>query len=293
MTTTLYEYLKSLPIPDVLEELSYEEVFAEVRARFENFAPEYALFLESDPAIKILQTNAYSEFVLRLRFNEIIKSVLALYATGSALDLVVAVNGTRRLVIQEENLNAVPPVPLIMETDEDLLKRFLINASGVSTAGPADRYRSLALNSSPQVKDAYVYSPEEATVNISILSTVGNGIPAAPLLATVTAAVTDETKRVLTDTVNVIAASKIDFTVVATIYLNPSTQQSVFNNLSAYFTEQYNLQKALNKDITRAWIYKTLMVEGVDNVVLTTPNSDIVITENQFGNLTAITLTQG
>jgi phage-related baseplate assembly protein len=293
MVETFYDYLKGLPLPSVLEELSYEEVLAEVKARFVNFSPDYELFLESDPAMKQLEYHAYSEFVLRLRFNEVIKSTLALFATGSALDQVVAGNGTRRLVIQEENLNAVPPVPLIMETDENLLKRFLINASGVSTAGPTDRYKSLALNSSPQVKDANVYSDEAAVVNISILSTVGNGIPAGPLLATVTAAVTDEEKKVLTDTVNVIAASKIDFSVVATVYLNPATQQSVYDNLAAFFTTQYNNQKSLGKAITKAWIYKTLMVEGVDNVVLTTPSSDVAITQNQFGNLTGITLTQG
>ena len=78
--------LSRLPPPDVVEALDFEGIFNRLRADFLTRYPEFTAFVESDPAIKLLEVVAYSELVLRQRINDAARSVLIAYALGGDLD---------------------------------------------------------------------------------------------------------------------------------------------------------------------------------------------------------------
>ena len=56
--------LSQLPAPDVVETLDYEAILADWRADFLARYPQFSAFVESDPAIKLLETGAYRDAVL-------------------------------------------------------------------------------------------------------------------------------------------------------------------------------------------------------------------------------------
>lgn len=59
--------LSALPAPDVVEELSFDDIFSAVLTEFKTSCPDFSAFLESDPAIKVLEVAAYRAMLLRNR----------------------------------------------------------------------------------------------------------------------------------------------------------------------------------------------------------------------------------
>ncbi|WP_342249652.1 hypothetical protein [Sphingomonas sp. OTU376] len=85
-TFTAVDLLR-LPVPSVIEELSYEQILAGWLVDFEGlFGPEdpevFDALVESDPAMRVLQVAAYREFLMRGRVNDAAKAVMP--ATQSA-----------------------------------------------------------------------------------------------------------------------------------------------------------------------------------------------------------------
>lgn len=272
----------SLPEPEAIEELTYEQVYNSVLADFQELEPDYELFLESDPVVKVIQAFAYRELLLRVRINESLKANLLCFATGADLDQLAIFYGVTRLSVGEDQ-----------EDDEAFRARILQAIKGSSTAGSKEFYKSKALSSSTLVKNVNVVNSSEGVVDIYVLSTEGDGVPDQALLDAVDAVVNDENIRVLTDTVNTLPAEKLDVTVTATVSLRPEAPQSTFDTLAASFTEEFNKQKALGRDITISWIVAKLMATGVYSVSLDLPVTDITVADNQFANLLQVNLTQG
>ncbi|CUU83026.1 baseplate assembly protein J [Campylobacter hyointestinalis] len=90
--------LKTLPYPNVIEELNYDEILNSVKNVFKEYltGDEISL-LESDNYSALLETLAYRELLLRARINQSVKSMLLPFATGSNLDNVAAIYGIERL----------------------------------------------------------------------------------------------------------------------------------------------------------------------------------------------------
>lgn len=90
--------LSKLPAPKIVEELSFEEILAAMRADFEGRCPGWtAAALESDPANKILEVAAYRELLLRQRINEAARACMLAFASGSDLDHLSAFYAVSRL----------------------------------------------------------------------------------------------------------------------------------------------------------------------------------------------------
>ena len=47
--------LSDLPLPQIIEALDYEKILAALKSDFKARWPDYSAFLESDPAIKLLE----------------------------------------------------------------------------------------------------------------------------------------------------------------------------------------------------------------------------------------------
>lgn len=152
--------LSKLPIPKVIEELDYEQLFQEYLQDFTSRDKDYDALVESDPAIIVLETMAYRELLLRKRINEAVKASLLAFATGSDLDQIVAEYGVERL----DN-----------EKDDRLRLRGQMAMDGFSTAGPIGAYRYFALSASVKVKSVDVRSDDPGEVTVTILSTDGDG----------------------------------------------------------------------------------------------------------------------
>ncbi|WP_169753488.1 baseplate assembly protein [Campylobacter mucosalis] len=91
-------FLKTLPYPDVIEQLNYDEILNSVKNVFKSYLKDDEIeLLESDNYSALLETLAYRELLLRARINQSVKSMLLPYASGSDLDNVVAIYGIERL----------------------------------------------------------------------------------------------------------------------------------------------------------------------------------------------------
>lgn len=90
--------LLNLPFPNIIEELSYDEISSNIKKLFLKLLndDEIAL-LESDNYSCLLEALAYREMILRARINSSIKAMLLPYSAGSDLDNVVSIYGITRL----------------------------------------------------------------------------------------------------------------------------------------------------------------------------------------------------
>lgn len=160
MSDTTVIDLSKLPIPKVIEELDYEQLFQEYLKDFTDRDDKYDGLLESDPAIVLLESMAYREMLIRKRINESAKANLLAFATDSDLDHIVAEFGVERL--EGEN-------------NDRLRLRGQMALDGFSTAGPIGAYRFFALSASIKVKSVDVRSDDPGKVIVTILSTENDG----------------------------------------------------------------------------------------------------------------------
>lgn len=208
--------LSQLPAPSVVEELDYETLLEERKATLISLYPAdqqaavtRTLVLESEPIVKLLQENAYREFILRQRVNEAAQAVMVAYAMNGDLDQLAANNGVQRLVITPADDEAVPPVAAVMESNADLRQRIPAAFEGMSVAGPTGAYEFHALSADGNVADASVISPAPAEITVSVLSRTGDGTASAELLAAVSAALNDEDVQPVADRVTVQTARMV------------------------------------------------------------------------------------
>jgi len=272
--------LTSLPAPQILDSITLKDLRDRILTNFIEAEPEYESLLASDPAVTVLDTYVFREFIVRLRINSAIKGMLLAYATGDNLDNIAA-----NFLIER----------LSGETDEAFRTRIQERGLIPSAAGPTNLYKFHALSSSSDVVDARVYSPAPGEVEIAILgpSSVNDGVPSEELLDTVYTYVNSDSIRVLTDLLTVVPATKITQAVTATVSLLPDTPQSVFTTLQANLAAAHLEYRGLGKDLTKSWLISQLHVAGVHSVTLSAPTSDVIASDNEFIVLGTITLTQG
>ena len=294
--------LQKLPAPKVVQELSYETLLAQRKAKFLSLQEnddirqhwQARLELESEPVVKLLEENAYLELLLRTHINESAKAVMLAYATGSDLDQLGALFGIKRLMIQAGGLNAHPSIPTQYEDDERFRTRIQMSLEGLTTAGSRASYKFHALSTSAKVKDIDVTSPTAGTVKVAILSTEGQGTADGDLIKAVKEQLNAEHIRPLTDTVLVESAVILTYEIQATITLYPSVLESaVMDNVNQAIANYVNKQHSLGIDITRSGIYAALHQEGVQNVKLNQPLADLIVESHQAAYCTKIKVSVG
>jgi phage-related baseplate assembly protein len=266
----------TIPLPEIIEELDYESILAEMLADLQLRDPSYTEILESDPGVKILEVAAARELILRQRINDALKATLLRYAIGGDLGNLAAFYGVTRLT---------------GEADSQLKVRTIERIMGSSSAGGASWYRYHALSASTLVRDVAVSSPEPGQVLINVLSTQGDGTANSSLLSTVNTVVQSSSVRVITDTVTVATATIVTVPVTAQIYLFPDTPITVFNNLQATLQAAFAAQSGLGWDVTPSWLIAQLHQSGVQRVVLQAPSAVVVCGSNQAPALGTINLT--
>ena len=272
--TTLSD-LASLPTPAVIEPLSFETIFSELQTEFQSRYPDYSALLASDPAVKLLEVAAYREVLLRNRINAAAKASLLAFATSSDLDHLAAFYGVTRLMD---------------ESDEGLRVRARQRIIGFANAGGAAHYRYWALSASPEVADVEVDSPEPGRVRISVLAKGEEQTVSNAVLDAVRAVVLRDDIRVLTDTVEVVAAELMPVTVHARLWLYPDAPLETLAAIQAVFASSLAAYAGLGWDLTRSWIVGQLQRAGVHKVELLSPTTDIRVAANQAVRLLSLNL---
>lgn len=175
--------LTNLPFPGIVDKLSFEDIYSQMRAQMEGTQPmlfvgneavildaervetdteKYCkvpfvdglkfLNVEADPAARQLQVVAYRELMIRQRVNSAAKGLTLAYAKDSDLDQL----GANFDVARFDG-----------ELDASFRRRIQLSTEGYSTAGPEGAYISHALNAHPNITDVAVNSPTFISPTIS------------------------------------------------------------------------------------------------------------------------------
>lgn len=288
--------LSKLPVPAVVEPLSFEIILAEMIADLQARDPAFTALLESDPAFKILEVAAFRELLLRQRVNEASKAVMLAYAEDSDLDQIAANYNVERLLITPADPDTIPPTPAVYESNDSLRRRVQLSFEGFSTAGPEGAYIFHTLGADGRVLDASAYGPPETpgVVRVAVLSNVDDGVAPPDLLGAVEEILSANDVRPLTDNVSVESAEIIDYAVAATLTFYPGPDSAVSMSAALEAMEAYAANNhRLGRDVTLSGIYAALHQEGVQNVVLAAPLVNVVAGWNQATWCTGIVLTDG
>ncbi len=142
------------------------------------------------------------------------------------------------------------------------------------------------------MKDVSITSPTPGTVNVYVLSKVGNGAASGPLLAAVTAALNSDSVRPLTDNVVVASAAIVNYTITAQLVLFPGPDAAVVLQAAQAAINAFVIANArMGLNVSLSAIYAALQQPGVQQVNLSLPAANITIAANQSSYCTAITLT--
>jgi phage-related baseplate assembly protein len=272
--------LSKLPSPEILFQLDYDALLAELIAQFRVTFPDWQA-LPSDPVLKAFEISATARLNDRQAFNERSKQSLVAYASGSNLDHLAA----NLLITRLPN-----------ESDDNLRARVVLSPEGYSTAGPEMAYVFHAKSAHSEISDVRASSPEAGKVVVAVLPIVDHAATLPNILAAVNTAVNSETVRPMTDWVETQAATLIDYDieVILTPYLGPDTSIVLSAAQTGAQTYVNNVRK-IGHDVTHSMVTAAVGVPGVQKsqVLINGQVQDLVISETECGNCTGITITIG
>ncbi|MEO1852713.1 baseplate assembly protein [Chromohalobacter sp.] len=286
--------LSQLPAPDVVEELDYEDILAERKARLIELTPEderadvaATLELESEPVTKLLQENAYREMTWRQRVNEAARATMLPYASDTDLDNRAADTNTQRLMIDPGDPNATPPVDPTYERDNALRLRTQEAWEGLAP-GTAPGYEYTARSADGRVRDVRCLSPEPADIRLVVLSHEGDGTASPELLDIVDTAVHTEEGHIMGDRVMPVSAEIIDYRIDARLQLYDDASPSkdlvldeARRRLDAFVTMLHRHGRPLGVSLYTDAITGVLHVPGVMHVDLLSPADHLLIGPHQ------------
>lgn len=270
--------LSKLPAPSAIDELSFDAILKEMSDKFKADNPDFAesLNFESEPISALNQAWAYRELMFRQYVNTAFKASLLAFSSGSNLDQLAAL---------------IPLIRLDGESDTDFRNRIQLAPEGFSTAGPVGGYIFHAKSASPDIVDIHIPPVTDATkgeVHLYVLAQLDADLNA--VLSTVQTALNSEV-RPLTDYVFVHAPEFVEFTLSGELEIGtgPSPDavlSAARQSVSAYLKTRHKF----GKNVTRPGLFSALFVEGVENVELISPETDIIVTETQVAKLTEMSV---
>ena len=327
MNSMLVPGLSELPEPEIVQVADFEAQLQEfktlaleyVQARDPAQAQRLAVALENDSELLAMLLQVMT---LRLqnherKYNTRIKQMLAWWATGSNLDVRLADMGLERRVITPGNPNAFPPVPAVLETEEEARLRYYLAphapAAGsrlhycrealtlgerasitVEATEPGvvvTTYRFAADSVVAEVKDAAARRTAAGVVTVAVLGRAGDGTPSTALLAAQAAHFARTDVRPETDDVVVEAAEIIPYTIRATIYIRPGRDTALSRAAALKRLEAYaQAQHRLGGYVDPSRIDHELHAAGAERLALAEPVASVECEWNQAPYCAAIEL---
>lgn len=268
--------LSQLPAPNVVQPLDFEAEFSRLQSLVLQDMPEMAdvLGLESEPATKLLQRWAYENVAMQDRINHSAKAVMLAYAVDEDLDVAAANNGVQRLA---------------GETDDQLRRRAQMAFEGLTVAGSHGSYIFHALGADADVLDAMPITIAPGIVRVYVLSRLGDGTAGPELLQKVLDALSPDDVRPMNDTVEVASAEVLRFAIKGQLrlYPGPASATALERAETALATYLASCRR-LGYDVADSGTNGALHVQGVQKVVLESPEDDVVVQPHQVAYCTGV-----
>ena len=245
--------LTRLPAPAVVERLDYEEILAQMLADYSARWPEFSAWVESEPALKLLQVVAYREMLLRARVNDASRAVMLPWSTGADLDNLAALYGVARAA---------------GESDADLRRRVVLSLGAHNTAGAGI---------------VCVDSPAAGTARVVVGGAVsGEGAaaldaqPSLALYGAAAAVFARDDVRPVTDAVQVRAMRVRPYRVTAEIAVEAGADAAAVRAASEAAVRAHCLGRhRCGADVHRSAVINALFAPGVESATLTAPAADV------------------
>ncbi|WP_421633405.1 baseplate assembly protein [Enterobacter ludwigii] len=272
--------LSALAVPDALVVPDAADIFTRWLARLRELDPEFDALVESDPAYKQGEINAYQLTLAFQRVNDAVRAVFLASARGADLDQLGAGFNVSRLVINPGDPDAVPPVDPVYEDDDAFRERIQLSWAQLNTAGARNAYRFHAKSADNDVLDADAYGPEThnrpGEVDVYVLSRTGNGQAGLILIETVMNTLSADEVRPLTDFVSVKSAEITPYTLEAELEIPDGPDaQTVLDNAIDVVTAYTELSHRINTLVPLDAFYASLRQPGVARVRLKSPTADL------------------
>ena len=289
--------LSALAVPDAIVVPDAADIFTRWLARLRELDPEFDALVESDPAYKQGEINAYQLTLAFQRVNDAVRAVFLSSARGADLDQLGAAFNVSRLVINPGDPDAVPPVDPGYEDDEAFRERIQLSWAQLNTAGARNAYRFHAKSADNDVLDADAYGPETHNrpgyVDVYVLSRTGDGAAGQPLLDKVNSTLNADEIRPLTDYVTVKSATIANYAVTAELEIPEGPDAStVLNNAIDVLRSYTMLSHRIKTVIPLSAIYAALQQSGVVRVRLISPVTDLEAEAGKAPWCTAINVTR-
>ena len=289
--------LSALAVPDAIVVPDAADIFTRWLARLRELDPEFDALVESDPAYKQGEINAYQLNLAFQRVNDAVRAVFLASARGADLDQIGAGFNVSRLVINPGDPDAVPPVDPVYEDDDAFRERIQLSWAQLNTAGASNAYRFHAKSADNDVLDADAYGPEThnrpGEVDVYVLSRTGNGEASPGLTEKVMSELSADEVRPLTDYVSVKSATIVSYAVTAELDIPDGPDaQTVLEHAISTLTSYTLLSHRINGLVPLSAIYAALQQPGVSRVRLISPAADLEAAAGQAPWCSAINVTR-
>lgn len=289
--------LSTLAVPDAIVVPDIADIFTRWLARLRELDPEFDALVESDPAYKQGEVNAYQLTLAFQRVNDAVRAVFLASSRGGDLDQLGANFNVSRLVIDPGDPDSVPPVEPVYESDDAFRERIQLSWAQLNTAGARNAYRFHAKSADNDVLDADAYGPDThgrpGEVDVYVLSRTGNGEAGIILIESVMNTLSADEVRPLTDFVSVKSATIAGYAVTAELDIPDGPDaQTVLENAISTLTSYTQLSHRINAIVPLSAIYAALQQPGVSRVRLTSPAADIEAVPGQAPWCSAINVTR-
>ncbi|ELX8411672.1 MULTISPECIES: baseplate J/gp47 family protein [Enterobacter] len=289
--------LSALAVPDAIVVPDAADIFTRWLARLRELDPEFDALVESDPAYKQGEINAYQLNLAFQRVNDAVRAVFLASARGADLDQIGAGFNVSRLVINPGDPDAVPPVDPVYEDDDAFRERIQLSWAQLNTAGARNAYRFHAKSADNGVLDADAYGPEThnrpGEVDVYVLSRTGNGEASPGLTEKVMSELSADEVRPLTDYVSVKSATIVSYAVTAELDIPDGPDaQTVLEHAISTLTSYTLLSHRINGLVPLSAIYAALQQPGVSRVRLISPAADLEAAAGQAPWCSAINVTR-
>lgn len=178
-----------------------------------------------------------------------------------------------------------------VETDEQLRGRIKLAPSQYSSAGSRASYLFYAKSANALITDVSVSSPIPGTVLIVPLTE--SEVTPAQVLDDIYNVCSAENVRPLTDTVIAAAPTRKDYEIKVDVVLYEGADATTERAEITGVLEEYAQEKRgkLGLDIIRSHIAQKCRLANVYDVTVISPAENLIITDEQFPNCTAINVT--
>lgn len=166
-----------------------------------------------------------------------------------------------------------------IESDDDFTKRIYLTPSSFSTAGPEESYEYWVQKYSPEIGDVKVTS-DQAAGEVDIVFLMADGtLPSASVIAAVSAYISGDTIRPMTDLVTVNAPEEVAYTINLTYYIASSDSNqvaSIQSDISDAVNSYVAWQRKIGRDINPDKLTSLVIAAGAKRCAITTPTRTTV-----------------